>query len=147
MSKPNLQDMSARLDSSEIRDLLDQLEYPQEIRGEKMDEIIRHYRSHPEDPFLGVESPEGLVGLIGLSLHAPSSAVIGHIVVRRDHRGRGIGSGMIEAVCQRYSLSQVIAETDCDAVSFYRKCGFRFESLGEKYPGVERFRCTLERNT
>ena len=32
-----------------------------------------------------------------------------------------------------------------DAVEFYRKLGFSIESLGEKYPGVERFRCTLQR--
>ena len=33
------------------------------------------------------------------------------------------------------------AETDKDAVDFYRKLGFSVTSLGEKYPGVERFHC------
>lgn len=33
------------------------------------------------------------------------------------------------------------AETDAEAAGFYRACGFQVRSLGEKYPGVERFAC------
>jgi hypothetical protein len=36
------------------------------------------------------------------------------------------------------------AETDADAVDFYRAIGFAVENLGERYPGVERRRCRLE---
>lgn len=39
---------------------------------------------------------------------------------------------------------RVIAETDDEAVDFYRNIGFEVHSLGEKYPGVERFRCIYE---
>lgn len=39
---------------------------------------------------------------------------------------------------------RVIAETDEEAVNFYRSIGFEVYSLGEKYPGVERFRCIYE---
>lgn len=42
------------------------------------------------------------------------------------------------------ALHHLDAETDADAVDFYRRCGFAVESLGERYPGVERFRCTWE---
>jgi ribosomal protein S18 acetylase RimI-like enzyme len=40
-------------------------------------------------------------------------------------------------------LGTLEAETDSEALAFYRRIGFRVESLGEKYPGVERFRCVL----
>jgi hypothetical protein len=36
-------------------------------------------------------------------------------------------------------LKNVEAETDREADGFYRACGFTVHSLGEKYPGVERF--------
>lgn len=35
----------------------------------------------------------------------------------------------------------LMAETDADVVGFYAACGFSTHSLGEVYPGVERFRC------
>jgi hypothetical protein len=38
----------------------------------------------------------------------------------------------------------VYAETDEEAADFYRNIGFTVESLGEKYPGIERFKCTFE---
>ncbi|MNP39986.1 hypothetical protein D3C76_1335850 [compost metagenome] len=36
---------------------------------------------------------------------------------------------------------RIKAETDKDTVGFYKKIGFSITSLGEKYPGVERFEC------
>lgn len=46
---------------------------------------------------------------------------------------------MLKFVLEDYLV--VSAETDADAVEFYRKYGFKIKSLGEKYPGVERFLC------
>jgi hypothetical protein len=39
---------------------------------------------------------------------------------------------------------RIVAETDEESVQFYRNIGFIIRSLGEKYPGVERFLCTYE---
>ena len=39
---------------------------------------------------------------------------------------------------------RVVAETDEEAVDFYRSLGFVVHSLGEQYPGIERFRCVYE---
>jgi len=38
----------------------------------------------------------------------------------------------------------ITAETVRDAVKFYWSSGFKVTSLGEKYPGVERFLCELK---
>lgn len=38
----------------------------------------------------------------------------------------------------------IVAETDRSALGFYLALGFGVTSLGEKYPGVERFRVRLE---
>ena len=42
-----------------------------------------------------------------------------------------------------FSLQRITLETDRDAVEFYQRCGFQVKSIGEKYPGVERFLCEL----
>nr|WP_201024033.1 hypothetical protein [Paenibacillus sp. 32O-W] len=34
-------------------------------------------------------------------------------------------------------IRRMEAETDKDAVDFYRKIGFHVTTLGEKYPGIE----------
>ena len=51
---------------------------------------------------------------------------------------------MLRETCVKLMLKYLVAETDADAIGFYQCCGFAVESLGELYPGVERFRCTLE---
>jgi ribosomal protein S18 acetylase RimI-like enzyme len=147
MEHIRLKEIATVLETDEVRDLLLQLEYPQEIRERKTEQIILGYRQNPEWPLLGLKKDGVLVGLIGLALGNIDSAVIQHIVVRRDYRRCGIGRRMIRAVIHRFSLREISAETDKDAVDFYRKCGFSIKSLGEKYPGTERFWCTLGENT
>ncbi len=51
---------------------------------------------------------------------------------------------MIKEIIRIHQLIYLEAETDCEAVEFYRKCGWIITSLGEKYPGVERFQCYWE---
>lgn len=46
---------------------------------------------------------------------------------------------MIHFIASKYP--SIVAETDDEAVDFYRRYGFFITSLGEKYPGVERFLC------
>jgi ribosomal protein S18 acetylase RimI-like enzyme len=137
-------DIRGRLNSDEVRHLVNQLEYPPEIRQAKTAQILKEYHDHPGQPILGVESNGELAGLIGLRLQPPDAAIIRHIVVRRELRGQGLGRQMIVHACAVYRLGAVFAETDHGAVEFYRKIGFAVESLGEKYPSTERFSCELK---
>ncbi|MBP7401224.1 MAG: GNAT family N-acetyltransferase [Clostridia bacterium] len=63
------------------------------------------------------------------------------IAVDPAFRGQGVGRELIQAVTRMHEPYQIVAETDADAVAFYRRCGFQVKSLGEKYPGVVRYRC------
>ncbi|WP_332698634.1 GNAT family N-acetyltransferase [Halalkalibacter lacteus] len=81
------------------------------------------------------------VGCVGIELISPEKCEIKHISVSPTERGNGIASKMIKYVIEKHELTFVIAETDKDAVEFYRSYGFEITSLGEKYPGVERFLC------
>jgi len=80
-----------------------------------------------------------IVGCIGIEQRSLSECAIKHIAVLADQRGKGIGSKMINFIASKYS--SIIAETDYEAVDFYRRYGFSIVNLGEKYPGVERFLC------
>jgi len=80
-----------------------------------------------------------IVGCIGIEQLSLSKCEIKHIAVLADQRGKGIGSKMIHFIASKYP--SIVAETDYEAVDFYRRYGFFITSLGEKYPGVERFVC------
>jgi len=73
--------------------------------------------------------------------------VIRNIAVDPNIRNRGIGKAMIIAVQQKYKTT-IKAETDDDAVEFYRKCGFETEAFMKTYNGSEykRYKCVLDYN-
>jgi ribosomal protein S18 acetylase RimI-like enzyme len=141
MSAPALVDLAPRLDDPELAALLSHsVGFP---TPEKLQVIANCYRTEATWRLLGIEEDGAVVGCIGIMLETEDRdcAVIRHIAVAPQCRGRGIGRLMIEAVCADFRLRQLMAETDAEAVEFYRRCGFEVASLGERYPGVERFRC------
>lgn len=81
-------------------------------------------------------------GLIAVDFCSGGDAMIRALAVEQTLRGRGIGRHLIETVRGTGRCAVLVAETDGDGVGFYRRCGFDIFSLGELYPGVERFRCT-----
>ena len=80
---------------------------------------------------------------IGLERHG-DRATIKHIATSEHARGLGLGRRLVQGAIETFALRHLEAETDAAAVGFYRACGFQVSSLGEKYPGVERFRCTFD---
>ena len=77
-------------------------------------------------------------------MSAPGHAVIQHIAVLPEAQRQGIGRKLIQHLVHVHRFHYLEAETDRDAVEFYRRCGFAVHSQGEVYPGVERYRCILE---
>lgn len=67
------------------------------------------------------------------------------IAVDLSARGKGIGSYMINQVIKDYGLLSVYAETDTDAVGFYRKNGFSITEFPKTYDDetVIRYECEL----
>ncbi|TQR29130.1 N-acetyltransferase [Lysinibacillus sphaericus] len=102
------------------------------------------YMQSPVRKLYGYDLESEVAGCIGIEFLSPKRCEIKHIAVSLDHRGIGIGSKMISFILEKYSLSFIFAETDKDAVNFYENYGFKITSLGEKYPGVERFQCILK---
>ena len=113
---------------------------------ERLERTRQMYRERQDWLLYGLELDGRWVGLIGLEHTGTHQAIIKHISVHADAQGRGYGRQLIEEVMGQHHLQHLEAETDLSAVGFYRACGFHITSLGEKYPGTERFHCVLERS-
>ena len=75
----------------------------------------------------------------------PDTTVLEYIAAAEDRRGEGVGTALIAAVQRRNPGSAVLAETDDDAVDFYRAVGFlvRPGSPDPRWPGRQRYECLL----
>ena len=84
-------------------------------------------------------------GIIALSFAEQKAAKIIGIAVESSSRRQGIGSYMIAQLKTRLELTKLYAETDGDAVEFYRKNGFSVIKFSADYNGepVIRYRCRL----
>ena len=136
----SIEDFSHELENPRLRAVLAPTVYRPTAEG--LAQICERYRAEPGWRMLGCRSGEEIVGCLGLAFGAVGQATIRHISVAPNRRGHGIGTAMIRYAVAAFALTQLSAETDRDAVEFYRKCGFAVQSLGELYPGTERFLCT-----
>lgn len=84
------------------------------------------------------------IGVAGYKLdHA--GITLRHIATIEPHRLTGAGRRLLAEIRSRHPDSDLVAETDAESLGFYLATGFAATSLGEKYPGVERFRVHLSR--
>ena len=104
---------------------------------EKVKEEFVQYGTNPRRFLYWAENE----AFIGIELQGDFRCEIRHIAVATTSRKKGIGARMIEEIVKLHGIQEIFAETDQDAVGFYRKNGFKIKSLGEKYPGRERFYC------
>ncbi|WP_342443584.1 GNAT family N-acetyltransferase [Lysinibacillus sp. FSL K6-0075] len=109
----------------------------------KVEKEYSLYMAYPERVLYGYTIEQDLVGCIGIVKGEANRCEIKHIAVSPAFRGKGIGREMIRYVEEHHAFSSIYAETDQEAVLFYKNLGFHITSLGEKYPGVERFACLL----
>ena len=86
-----------------------------------------------------------LLGVMVVSFIEQKKIEIIGIAVEVSARGKGVGSYMINQVLNGYDLISVYAETDNDAVGFYRNNGFRIVEFSETYDDetVVRYKCEL----
>jgi ribosomal protein S18 acetylase RimI-like enzyme len=131
--------LKARVIEDEIQELIGYSVFPDPIHIEN---AIEAYKTDENLKLFGLESEGEVVGIVGFHMDSNSILTITHIAVKPECRGAGFGRGQILEVFELMKPAQIIAETDEETVDFYRNIGFEIVSLGEKYPGVERFRCT-----
>jgi ribosomal protein S18 acetylase RimI-like enzyme len=109
---------------------------------ERVNTVLEKVYFKPDTHLYGLVYHGIVLAVAGIRKGPDSIAELLHIAVRPSERNKGLGREMIQAIVKALGITQLFAETDGESVGFYRHCGFSIESLGEKYPGVERFVCT-----
>ena len=94
---------------------------------------------------LGWEERGAVVALVGYDVGEAREAVtIRAVATSPSYERSGLGRRLLSAVQDETQARRLVAETDDDAVGFYAACGFSAIPLGEKYPGVRRYRVVRE---
>jgi GNAT superfamily N-acetyltransferase len=105
----------------------------------RLNDVIQRYRDDPSAKLLVAFIDEEPAGAAGFTV-AESEITLLHIATAPGLRRGGVGTGLLAAVRQSIpGLLSIVAETDGDALGSYVANGFNVTSLGEKYPGVDRF--------
>ncbi len=131
----------SKIEEPEIKELLNLCIFPD---PDNLKRVIETYKTSSKLHLYGLVSENEVVGLIGYR-HTDKEAIeITHLSVRPDCRGAGFGRGLILELLSKENPKEIIAETDDETLDFYRHIGFEIRSLGEKYPGVERYICSYK---
>ncbi len=85
-----------------------------------------------------------VIGLIAIDCTNSPRGLITHLAITPDMRRKGTGRNLINHAVKSFGLESITAETDQDAVEFYRACGFIIKEIESKWPGVRRFRCVKD---
>lgn len=110
---------------------------------EELEQIVEEYRTNPSCRIYALAYEDEWIGIIGYEKQGNGVIEIRHISVHPGMRGSGFGRGLIlELIGVEEDAKELYAvTTDEIAVDFFRNIGFTIESIGELYPGIERFRC------
>lgn len=87
------------------------------------------------------KSSEKYIGIVVFRAEN-STAEILDIAVKPEYRKHGIGRKLIDFILNQFPVDIIIAETDNDAVGFYKKCGFTV-APAESIDDTERYSCKL----
>ncbi|RII35481.1 N-acetyltransferase [Clostridium chromiireducens] len=103
------------------------------------------YISNQNTVVFSLKNNETYKGIIVLNLSNIKEIIILDIAVLNSIQKSGIGSSLINHCINIFEPNEIIAETDDDAVGFYKKFGFNIQSLGNKYGvGIKRYKCTFK---
>ena len=72
-----------------------------------------------------------------------NSATILDIAVKPEHRGQGIGSKLIDFIFNYFNAQNITAETDDDAIGFYKRYGFIVADTKVEFD-TKRYVCVCE---
>jgi len=133
-------DIKEKITNPEILNILAACVFDNSDKG--MAKKAEEYKQHEEWLFYGWQENEKIVGVCGYKVH-PAKIEILSIATSTEAQGQGIGSRMIIALQEKYNLP-LEAETDDDAIGFYKKRGFATTPF-EKH-GVRRWTCLLPVN-
>ena len=107
---------------------------------------MESYISDPSVKIYVCTEGDERIGILVLQATNIGAEIMG-IAISNHLRNRGIGRHMILWVMEHEGLQSIKAQTDDDAIGFYRNCGFHDERMIVEYPDGKavRYDCTLYR--
>ena len=113
-----------------------------EADEEKLGRILR--KELPGLSVIGVLEGDRVVAFAALDPRVEPT-VIEYIAVEEASQGHGHGSALVDAAREAGSSRSVYAETDDDAVDFYRRLGFTVteKAPDPRWPERQRYACLL----
>lgn len=130
-----------QVESPEISQLLEYAVYTDE---DALAGAINRYHSEAGAELYALKHEGELIGLIGYVMDDHNTLNITHLAIAPEHRNQGYGRAIVLEALYEAKPDRIIAETDEDAVDFYRNIGFVVLSIGRLPNGIERFRCMYE---
>lgn len=111
----------------------------------KFSALAEQLLASPSPAAFGCRRGDRLAGVIALRQAGDRGEIVG-IAVEEALRGQGLGSRLVRGAIQALRLKKAAAETDQEAVDFYRKCGFSAKAFTRSYGGREvlRYACVWE---
>ena len=128
-------DLNGRQDEAAVLNVLKQSHGP----AAALEEARTHYRSG-EWLFIGWQEGNEILACAGAEQHPNATIGINSIAVSPGWRNRGLARALIDSLAERLGADRIVAETDDDAVGFYRSCGFTVEDTVPKF-GRRRYWC------
>ena len=112
---------------------------------EKFTSRAVEYMNNDAIHIFGYYEDSRLAGIIAVNQNQDGSFEIKGIAVNPECRNRGIGRKLVQYVCDELPVSKLHAETDDDAIEFYRSCGFETEVFSRMFESGEfrRYKCLL----
>ena len=106
----------------------------------RMDERAKRYSDSKFAVFAAIYDQK-ICGVIIIEISRNNRLTILDFAVSEPLRGQGIGTALIRHLQLEYTPSEICAQTDDDAVGFYRKLGFVIEKEPELYTDTVRYHC------
>ena len=111
----------------------------------KLNERAAVYMNDDKCFIFGYRTTDGIISVAVFHLASNDVAELQGIATADEYRNTGAGRSLITHAMKSLALSDIYAETDDDAVGFYKNCGFEIEDLGFKYENHRRYKCTLRK--
>jgi len=132
-------DIKLKMDNPDVHRIISYASFDGSPEG--VAKIVREYQANPCLQFYAWVDCDVVLGICGYEIHSDKIEI--HLISVDEHaRNRGIGGAMITALQEKYHKN-IEAETDDDAVMFYRKRGFETREFTHEKRG-KRHSCLLK---
>ena len=117
-----------------------------EVDDAQLTRIIEEHL--PRLTTVGAVDGGSVVGFVAYDEQA-SPLTIEYIATVPTRRGTGLGESLVRKVQEAHPGRDIFAETDDDAIGFYRRIGFAYRSAPRdpRWPDRPRYACTLSAGT